>query len=209
MRGFRVIPLATSGLVIVAALAGLSACEARKPAETPAVAAPEATIAPPPPANPEPDASAAPVERAAPPMLKPVALGTFEPGNPVAEAITGRLQIEDTMLKGANGASFTTERVAILKGGDEYTAGETYAEAMMIEPSETVELRRVLEETPPSKTPGNAICANTKAGYIAMAKVMEDNTEIVKLIGLQGSDIPAPGASGTALCASTNYIGKK
>jgi hypothetical protein len=196
--------MAASGLMIAALT--LVGCEAKKPAETPAE--PETTIAPPPPANPSSDANAAPVERAAPPMLKPVALGSFEPGDPVAEAITGKLEVEDSKLRGANGASFTTERVAILKGGDEYTAGRTYAEAMMIEPSETVELRRVLEETPPSKNPNNALCANARAGYIAMARVMEDKAEIVKLMGMQGSELPAPGASGIALCASTHYVGK-
>ena len=206
MRGTSAISLATNGLMIAVAVLALAGCEAKKPAAE--ADEPETTIAPAPAANPEPDANAAPVERAAPPMLKPVALGTFEPGNPVAEAITGKLEVEDTTLRGANGASFTTERVAILKGGDEYTAGETYAEAMMIEPSETVELRRVLEETPPSKVPGNALCANGRAGYIAMAKVMEDKTEVVKLMGLQGGDLPAPGASGIALCASTHYVGK-
>lgn len=206
MRGTPAISLATNGLMIAVAVLALAGCEAKKPATE--TVTPETTIAPAPAAHPEPDANAAPVERAAPPMLKPVALGTFEPGNPVAEAITGKLEVEDSTLRGANGASFTTERVAILKGGDEYTAGETYAEAMMIEPTETVELRRVLEETPPSKIPGNALCANARAGYIAMAKVMEDNTEVVKLMGLQGADLPAPGASGIALCASTHYVGK-
>jgi hypothetical protein len=202
MRGSTVICLAAATIAI-AALAG---CNAEKPA---AAVQPEATtIAPAPPAHPEPDTSANPVERAAPPMLKPVALGSFEPGDPVAEAVTGKLEIEDANLRGANGASFTTERVAILKGGDEYTAGETYAEAMMIEPTETVELRRVLEETPPSKVPGNALCANAHTTYIAMAKIDEDKTQVVKLMGLQGADLPAPKATGIALCASTHYISK-
>ena len=85
MRGSTVICLAAATIAI-AALAG---CNAEKPA---AAVQPEATtIAPAPPAHPEPDTSANPVERAAPPMLKPVALGSFEPGDPVAEAVTGKL----------------------------------------------------------------------------------------------------------------------
>ena len=93
MRATSAISLATSGLMIAVAILALAGCEAKKPAAE--VVEPETTIAPAPAAHPEPDANAAPVERASPPMLKPVALGTFEPGNPVAEAITGKLEVED------------------------------------------------------------------------------------------------------------------
>ncbi|MFC3551710.1 hypothetical protein ACFOLC_11890 [Lysobacter cavernae] len=182
----------------------LVACEAQPPVNS---AAPEAITAAPPAANPQPDVNAAPVERAAPPMLKPVALGVYEPGNPVATAVTGKLTIEDAVLRGGNGASFTTERVAIVNGGDQYSAGSTYAQAMMIQPDQPVELRRVLEETPPTELPANAMCGGQPTGFIALAKVLEGGTGVVKLIGLQGSDLPAASASGITLCASTSYFG--
>lgn len=196
----RFLPLAAA----MASAVLLVACEAQPPINT---AAPEAITAAAPAANPQPDVHAAPVERAAPPMLKPVALGEYEPGNPVATAVTGKLTIEDALLRGDNGASFTTERVAIVNGGDQYTAGSTYAQAMMIQPDQPVELRHVLEQTPPTELPANALCGGQPTGFIALAKVMEGNTEVVKLIGLQGSDLPAASASGITLCASTSYLG--
>src|SRR5262245_50521694 len=99
----------TASLLAMALMcAGLTACEPQKPVNT---APPDEITAPPPAANPQPDVNAKPVERAAPPVIKPVALGEFEPGNPVAIAITGKLTLEDASIKGENGASFTTERV--------------------------------------------------------------------------------------------------
>ena len=74
-------------------------------------------------------------------MIKPVALGEFDPGNPVATAVTGKLSLEDTLIKSENGASFTTERVALVSGGDQYSAGATYAQAMIVDASQPIELR--------------------------------------------------------------------
>ena len=148
-RVSRLLPwLATAVLVV--------GCDAPPQVST---AAPAEITAPPPAANPQPDVNAMPVERAAPPVLKPVALGEYDPGNPVATAISGKLTIEDAVLRGENGASFTTERVAIVKGGDPYSAGSTYAQAMQIDPEDTVELRRVLEQTPPTQAPALAGCS--------------------------------------------------
>lgn len=200
------IPLMAMAPMAMLVAVGLVACEPRKPVNT---APPEEITAPAPAANPQPDVNAEPVERAAPPMIKPVALGVFEPGNPVAIAVTGRLTIEDAGLKGENGASFTTESVALVAGGDQYSAGSTYAQAMMIPADQPVELRHVLEETPPTQTPANALCASSRTGYIALAKVDEGGDEIVKLIGLKGTDLPAATASGIELCASTFYIASK
>lgn len=195
-RVSRLLPwLATAVLVV--------GCDAPPQVST---AAPAEITAPPPAANPQPDVNAMPVERAAPPVLKPVALGEYDPGNPVATAISGKLTIEDAVLRGENGASFTTERVAIVKGGDPYSAGSTYAQAMQIDPEDTVELRRVLEQTPPTQAPANAMCGNAPAGFIALAKVERNGEDVVKLIGLQGSDLPAASASGISLCASTQYF---
>ncbi|SFK67546.1 hypothetical protein [Lysobacter sp. cf310] len=181
----------------------LSACQPQAPANA---AAPESTTAAPPPAMPSPDPNAAPVERAAPPLIKPVALGEFEPGNPVASAATGKLSIEDATLKGANGASFGTERVALVTGGDEYSAGATYAASMQIDASQPVELRHVVEQTPPTDQPGNAFCGGAPTAYIALAKVGEGEHEVVKVLALQGQDLPAPGAKGVSVCATTSYL---
>ncbi len=197
----------TSGVMGTLALAmlamGLAGCEPSKPVNT---APPEEITAPAPAANPQPDVNAKPVERAAPPVIKPVALGEFEPGNPVAVAVTGKLTLEDAALKGDNGASFTTERVALVSGGDQYSAGNTYAQAMMIAADQPVELRRVLEQTPPTQMPANALCGGSPVGFIALAKVDEGSDEIVKLIALKGTDLPAATATGVELCASTFYI---
>ena len=201
-RASRHLPRLALGLAVLA----LAACEPAKPVNS---APPEEITAPAPSANPQPDVNAKPVERAAPPVITPVALGEFEPGNPVATAVTGKLSLEDALLKGDNGASFTTERVALVIGGDQYSPGQTYAQAMMIPAEQQVELRRVLEETPPTQTPANALCGGSRTGFIALAKVDEDGGEIVKLIGLKGTDLPAATATGVELCASTFYIASK
>ena len=183
--------------------AGLSACEPATPVNS---APPEAITAPAPAANPQPDVNAKPVERAAPPMIKPVVLGEFDPGNPVATSVTGKLSLEDTVIKGENGASFTTERVAMVSGGDQYSPGSTYAQAMIVDASQPVELRRVLEETPPTQSPSNALCGGNRTGFIALAKVEDTTGETLKLIGLKGTDLPAATANGIELCASTQYF---
>ena len=201
----RTSPLRAPRIALALSLAvlALSACQQQAPANA---AAPEATTAAPPPAMPSPDPNAAPVERAAPPVIKPVALGEFEPGNPVATAATGKLNIEDAKLQGANGASFGTERVALISGGDEYSAGATYAASMQIDASQPVELRHVVEQTPPTDHPANAFCGGAPTAYIALAKVGEGEREVVKVLALQGEDLPAPGAKGVSVCAVTTYL---
>lgn len=205
-----------SAVVLAALVFACSGCARQPetlPAETGTKTAPASGAngeAPPaPPAVQSPDTSNATIERAAPPTLNPVALGKFEPGNPVAEAVTGRLNVEDSKITGANGASFVTERVAIVRGGNEYSAGQRYADIMQVAAEQQVELRHVIEETPPTKTPDNAICGKMKTGYLALASVMEGDTRILKVIGLQGDELPAANAQGTALCASTFYIAAK
>lgn len=189
--------------LVAAAVLALAACDKQAPVNS---APPEEITAPAPAANPQPDVNAEPVERAAPPMVKAVAMGEFEPGNPVATAVTGKLTIEDNMLRGDNGASFTTERVAIVNGGDQYSAGNTYAQAMMVPPEQEIELRHVLEETPPTQSPSNAMCGGDRTGYIALAKVTRAGGDVVKVIGLKGTDMPAAAAKGIELCASTMYL---
>lgn len=188
----------------------LAGCDrSAPPAESQTPPPPAASEAPPPPEVRSSDPGNATTDRAAPPTLKPVAIGSFEPGNPVAEAVTGRLSIEDGKIEGGNGASFVTERVALVRGGDEYGPGQRYADTMMIDAGQPVELRRVIDETPPTATTGSALCGRNKTSYIALAKVEEGDDEVVKLIGLQGDDLPAAGAQGITLCASTFYLAKR
>lgn len=196
-------PLSLALAAVALTAVALTACQPQAPASA---AAPESTTAAPPPAVPSSDPNAAPVERAAPPLIKPVALGEFEPGTPVASAATGKLSIEDAKLQGANGASFGTERVALVKGGDEYSAGATYAASMQIDASQPVELRHVVEQTPPTDHPANAFCGGAPTAYIALAKVGEGKREVVKVLALQGEDLPAPGAKGVSVCAITSYL---
>ena len=203
MSSFPRLPLLSTAVV---ACLLLVACEREAPPAAAPDAGAAASAAPPAPrALLEPDASNATIERAAPPTLRAVALGAFEPGNPVAEAVTGAVEIEDTRITGANGAVFVTERVAIVRGGDEFTAGQRYADVMMMDAAQPVELRRVIEETMPTATPGSAFCGSAKTSYLALASYDEGDYTLVKVIGLQGPDIPAANAQGTTLCASTTY----
>jgi hypothetical protein len=166
--------------MVAAATLLLAACDKQAPVNS---APPEEITAPAPAANPQPDVNAEPVERAAPPMVKAVA-----------------------MMRGDNGASFTTERVAIVNGADQYSPGNTYAQAMMVAADQEIELRRVLEQTPPTQMPANAMCGGSQTGFIALAKVTEAGGDMVKVIGLKGSDMPAASAKGIELCASTMYL---
>ncbi|BAV98410.1 hypothetical protein [Lysobacter enzymogenes] len=192
-------------LLASAALA-MAACSQSAPVNT---AAPqETTAAAPAPPKAVPDPDAEPVSRASPPMLTPVALGTFEPGNPVAQATTGKLTIDDLEMKGENGSLYKTERVAIVRGGDQYSAGQTYGATMQVEASQAIELRRVIEQTPPKQTPANSFCGAQPTGFIALAKISEGSGDVIKLIALQGSDLPAASAQGVGLCASMFYMGK-
>lgn len=196
--------VALSMLAISALLS--TGCARNEPPSSDHAAPSSADTAPPPPALPEHDPAASPVERAAPPTLQPVALGKFEAGDPVADAATGALDIEDTRISGDNGASFVTERVALVSGDDQYSAGARYADAMLIEPRVPVELRHVLEQTPPTKSPGDAFCGTTKTDWLALARIMDGDTVVVKLMALSGPDLPATTATGVRLCAVAQYL---
>lgn len=182
----------------------LAGCSRSEPTSTPTVQ-PEANTAPAPPAIPQHDPASAPVERAAPPTLQAVALGEFAASNPAAESATGTLTIADGEIVGSNGAKFTTERVALVNGDDQYTAGARFADAMMIEPRQQVELRHVVEETPPTDAPGNAFCGTLKTGHLAIAKVMDGDVEQVKVLALSGQGLPAASATDVSACAMAEY----
>lgn len=183
----------------------VAACARDDAGVAPAADQPPATSAPPPPprASREPDTADAPIERAAPPTLQAVAIGRFAPADATAEAMTGRLDIADSKIEGANGAAFVTERVAIVRGGDEFSAGQRYADVMIVDAGQPVELRRVLDETRPAS--GSAFCGNMKTGFLALASGEDGGQRVVKLIALQGDGIPAATAVDTALCASASY----
>jgi hypothetical protein len=202
------VTLSNTGLAAALAVAILMLAACSPDAPAPEAAKPAEPVAAAPPPVPEGDPATATVERASPPMVQGVASGKFEPGNPVAEATTGAIDIQDNQISGSNGASFSTERVALVSADDQYSAGQRYADPMMVEPRQAVELRRVIEETRPTDTPANALCGAARTGYIAMAKVMEGDTEVVKLIALSGSGLPAAAATDIKLCAATNYVSK-
>ncbi|MEZ0470304.1 hypothetical protein [Luteimonas salinilitoris] len=193
-------------LCVAAAPWFIAGCNSSQPEGAGDAAPPQAeSTAPPPQENPEPDPSKERVERAAPPEVRPVALGEFEPEDPVAEAATGRLTLEDDAIRGANGAEFVTERIAIVRAGDEYRAGERYADALAVGSEQPVELRRVLEETPPDGEPGAAFCGDMDTGYIALASMPSDSGDTVKLIALRGESMPAAAAEDVTLCAAAHY----
>lgn len=194
-----------AAFVLAASALSMAGCARDQSQPLDSAPPPVADTAEPPPAIPQHDPSAAPVERAAPPTLQPVALGEFEAGGEVAETATGSLTIEDTRIAGENGASFVTERVALVSGDDQYAPGARYADAMMIEPRQQVELRHVVEETRSAETPGDAFCGSADTGYIALAMVKEGETEVVKLIALSGQELPAASATGVKLCAAAEY----
>lgn len=201
-RRSRSFPLPVALALACTLLAGCARDEA---SIAPAVDQPGATSAPPPEprASMEPDTANAPIERAAPPTLQPVALGQFDAADRVSRTMTGDLEIADSRITGANGAEFVTERIAIVRGGDEYSAGQRYADAMMVDAQQPVELRRVLDETRGGD--GQAFCGNMKTGFLALASHEQEGWRVVRLLALQGDGIPAAGAEDTRLCAATSY----
>ena len=191
--------------VVVLACLVLAGCAREEMVAASDEAQPPATSAPPPAprASLEPDTANAPIERAAPPTLQPVALGSFEAADRVSMAMTGTITIEDSRIAGASGAVFLTERVAIVRGGDEFSAGQRYADVMSVDAGQPVELRRVLDET--RADDGQGFCGSMKTGFLALASREEAGMRVVKLLALQGDGIPAATAADTQLCAATSY----
>lgn len=202
-RNFRLAAVAFFLSILTAA-----GCDRSQPppaAEEKAEPAASTASAPPPPEVPSSDPSAQTTQRAAPPMPPAVALGEFVPADPAAEAATGKLTIEDMAIRGANGAAFVTERAAIVRGNDQYNAEARYADSMMIVPEQAVELRRVVERTLPEKSNADPFCGAGRTGYLAVSKVREGDTDVVKLMALQGEALPAASAPGVTLCKVFSY----
>ncbi|MCD9030120.1 hypothetical protein LDO32_00010 [Luteimonas sp. Y-2-2-4F] len=206
MTAIRAATLLALSVSLLAACGKAPEAPARQPATS---APPMVSSAPAPAGVPNHDPSERPGNRASPPMLHPVALGLFETGNPVAESVTGRIRIEGDTIHGENGAEFVTERIAILRGGDEFLPGQRYADALMIGAEHPVELRRVVAETWPTRTPGSAFCRDTQTGYLAITKVAEGENDVVRVMGLRGNDMPAPSAQDVVVCASSSYYARR
>lgn len=199
--------LTALGLSSVAIATGCQPAPDAAPGEV-ARTSPVVVEATPPPEVPQADPGRV-TQRAAPPTLHPVALGTFESGNPVAESVTGNVTIEGGLIRGENGAEFVTERIAIVRGGDEYLPGRRYADALMIGAEHPVELRRVVSEQSPTRSPGSALCRNFKTGYLAIAKISEDDNDVIRVMGLRGNEVPAPSAQDIAVCTSSQYFARR
>ena len=194
--------LAAAALAL-ACLAPMGCARDTVPASS--AAQPPATSAPPPSprTSQDPDPAKAPIERAAPPTLQPVAIGRFVAADRVAAAMTGAIEITDSRITGEDGVAFVTERMAIVRGGDEYSAGERYADMMSIDAGHPVELRRVLDEV--RAEDGQGFCGSMKTGFLALASYEDAGIRVVKLLALQGDGIPAATAADTRLCAATSY----
>lgn len=207
-RNFRLAAIPYALLVLTAA--GCDRPQPPAPATTSAEPAPVSTAsAPPPPEVPSSDPSAQTTQRAAPPMPPAVALGEFVPADPAAEAATGKLTIEDMAIHGANGAAFVTERAAIVRGNDQYNAESRYADSMLVVPEQTIELRRVVERKPSEKPSPDPFCGADKTGYLALAKVTEGDTDVIKLMALRGEALPAASAPGVTVCKVLSYTAPK
>lgn len=198
------------GIALVLAVS-VAACQPAEPQPSSSKAAAPVVQdqAPPPPPVRAADPSAAPIERAAPPMLQPVTLGEFIAADDPAKSGTGALHVEDALIRGANGAIFVTERIALVRGDDEYAEGARYADVLMVGGEQPVELRRVLQETAPTTANGAAFCGTQPTGYLALARIVDaDGRETLRMVALQGEGVPAASSSDTRLCQSAQYVAR-
>lgn len=149
-----------------------------------------------------------PVGRAAPPMPQPVVLGDFIAADDHAKDATGRLSIEEDRIRAANGTVFMTERIAVVQAGDEYAKGERYADVLMVGAEQPVELRRVVEQIPGGS--GTGFCSAGPASYLALARVIggDGGREALRVVALQGDEVPAASSQGTSLCSSAQYLAR-
>lgn len=197
------------GLAIVLAVF-VAACQPDMP--QPARSQAEAPVAvddAPPPQVRGPDPDAAPIERAAPPMLQPVTLGDFIAADDPAKSGTGALHVEDALIRGANGAIFVTERIALVRGDDEYMKGARYSDVLMVGGEQPIELRRVVQETAPTTGEGASFCGAQPTAYLALARIVEgDGRESLRMVALQGEGVPAASSSDTRLCQSAQYVAR-
>lgn len=214
-------------LALAAAMtaSALSACGERAPQPSPSL--PPAVSAPAPERVPANDPTVRRHERAAPPELQALVSGRFQPRGERATAATGAIEIDDHTISAALGDELSTERIAIVRGDDQYRAGERYSSLLMVGAEQPVELRRVYvfardvegdadaadgatapDDTPPEPADAQAavpLCASGDAAYIALVMVNEGDRRVVRLAGLKGDSMPAAGASDTEACEVLEY----
>lgn len=208
MHPRRCTPVPGLALVLVLSVAACQPGEPQSPSSR-AEAPLAVDDAPPSPQVRGPDPGTAPVERAAPPMLQPVTLGEFIAADDPAKSGTGALHVEDALIRGANGAIFVTERIALVRGDDEYADGARYSDVLMVGGEQPVELRRVVQETAPTTAGGAAFCGTQPTGYLALARIVDaDGRESLHMVALQGEGVPAASSSDTRLCQSAQYVAR-
>ncbi|WP_129135621.1 hypothetical protein [Luteimonas sp. YGD11-2] len=129
-------------LALAAAMtaSALSACGERAPPSPPPA---PADSAPPQERVPANDPAVRRHERAAPPELQALVSGRFEPRGERATRATGAIEVDDHAISAAQGDELSTERIAIVRGDDQYRAGERYSSLLMVGAEQPVELRRV------------------------------------------------------------------
>lgn len=129
-------------LALAAAItaSALSACGERAPPSPPPA---PADSAPPQERVPANDPTVRRHERAAPPELQALVSGRFEPRGERATRATGAIEVDDHAISAAQGDELSTERIAIVRGDDQYRAGERYSSLLMVGAEQPVELRRV------------------------------------------------------------------
>lgn len=126
---------------LVLAMTLLAGCDDRTaPAES---QAPPRAAAPAPEGVPANDPAVRRHERAAPPELQALVSGRFQPRGERAAAATGAIEIGDDSIVPVEGATLATERIAIVRGDDQYRSGERYSSLLMVGAEQPVELRRV------------------------------------------------------------------
>ncbi|PJJ99026.1 hypothetical protein CO641_05220 [Lysobacteraceae bacterium NML91-0213] len=160
-------------------------------------------------------------ERAAPPELQALVNGRFQPRGERATRATGAIEIDDHAISAELGSALSTERIAIVRGDDQYRAGERYSSLLMVGAEQPVELRRVYpapvdataadadrQDTPsgPAGTPAAVpLCTAGEAAYIALVMVNEGDRQVVRLAGLKSDSMPAAGADDVEVCEVLEY----
>lgn len=174
------------------AVAVLGACERSAPA-----AAPAASRLP-----------AAPSEPAIAADSESWIDGRFTPGTSSAQAATGVITITDGRIVGENGASFETVVMGRVKADESFGTGAgaaTYADTLDVDPTSSVELRRVMVETPPNDAL-QAICGTEAVAVFALAKRPRAGGEILKVAALRSGGGSTASAAELSLCESTQYV---
>lgn len=163
-------------------------------------------------------------ERAAPPELQALVNGRFQPRGERATRATGAIEIDDHAISAELGSALSTERIAIVRGDDQYRAGERYSSLLMVGAEQPVELRRVYPAavdataadadgdarqdtaSAPSGMPAAVpLCTAGDAAYIALVMVNEGDRQVVRLAGLKGESMPAAGAGDIEACEVLEY----